>query len=702
MRVLWVIKGLGPGGAENLLVATAAAHSVDSLHIECAFVTPEKDHLVARLEQAGVRTHCLSPAGLGVPWPLRLAKLVRSGDWDVVHVHSPLPGSVARLAVRSIRRESRPRLVATEHNGWATHRRLTRALNRFTNRWDGTVFTVSDEVRASVRQRNSQSVVTLLHGIDTAATAGIGGHRDEVRAELGLSSNEFVVGTVANFRRQKDYPNLLGAARHLADRSVPVRFVAVGQGPLEHEVRALSTSLDLDGRVVFTGFREDAVRVMSACDAFVLASQWEGLPVALMEASALGLPIVATDVGGVSEVMHDDVDALLVPPRSSARLAEAIERLVNDPPLRARLSAAALARAPEFDIGRTVAELEASYVSRKRLSAQAVATPAPSKMPRSSQGEELEVRPATQEDRADILSLLRRSLGGDGDDPRFADLFSWKHDTNPFGRSPMWVATDAGKVVAFRTLMRWEFVRGGEVLRTVRAVDTATDPEYQGRGLFRMLTLRALDEMRTDGVDFVFNTPNSQSRPGYMKMGWREIGRLPAAVRFIGPSGAFRAVRSKVPADRWSQDLTVGVPFDEWAGGSGVAGRWPAARHVRELTTKMDTDFLRWRFGVPFLKYRVVDDGRSAIVVRARQRGTALELAVVASFGDRKGPDHLAARAARQAGADYAIRLGHARAAAGFVPLPQGGPILTWRSVNDAGVPPLSNWNLSLGDIELF
>lgn len=266
----------------------------------------------------------------------------------------------------------------------------------------------------------------------------------------------------------------------------------------------------------------------------------------------------------------------------------------------------------------------------------------------------------------------------------------------------MWVATDACRIVAFRTFMRWEFVRGGHLLRAVRAVDTATDPDYQGRGLFRSLTLQGLEQMRDEGIDFVFNTPNSQSRPGYLKMGWREVGHLPAALRFTGAGGVLRSLRSRVPAERWSQDLTVGVPFMEWLGGRGVNGRWPEPRDVREIRTRLDDDFLAWRFGTPLLGYRTVDDGETAAVVRARRRGKALELAVVAGFGDAKAVDRLAARTARKAGADYAIRIGQPRPTAGFAPLPHGGPVLTWRAVNDAGMPPLSNWGLTLGDVELF
>jgi glycosyltransferase involved in cell wall biosynthesis/predicted N-acetyltransferase YhbS len=719
-RVLWVIKGLGPGGAETLLVAAARAHDLDRFDIECAYVLPWKDHLASSLERAGVRANCLSTRRRDLRWPFRLWQLVRSGEWAVVHVHSPLPGSVARLAVRTISASRRPTVLTTEHNRWDTHRLPTRVLNRFTSRWDVATLAVSDEVRQSIHGSATHHIQTVRHGIDVAATATMLAHRDAVRAEFGLSPDDIVVGTVANFRAQKDYPNLLNAARALADRQDHVRFVAIGQGPQEAQIRARCTELGLDDRFTLTGFRSDAVRVMAGFDIFVLASQWEGLPVAMMEAMALGLPIVATNVGGVAEELTNDIDALLVPPGEPAALAEALERVATYPDLRRQLARAAQARSPEFDVARTIEIVEATYcrlaeggdesTSRRPPSAEPPipptnqsAAPRKSSSSRSAQARSrsTQIRPATQADRAAILELLDSTLGGDGDQ-RYAALFAWKHDENPFGPSPMWVATEDDRVVAFRTFMRWEFERGGVLLRAVRAVDTATHPAHQGQGLFTALTMHGLDEMRADGVDFVFNTPNTSSRPGYLKMGWREIGCLPTAVHFVGARGAIRSARARVPADRWSKEISLGEPFGSWLAGTGPAGRTAKPTDVRQLHTRLGNDYLAWRFGTPLLGYRVVDDGDSAIVVRARRRGSATELAVVAMFGDLGAADRLATAAAKAVGADYAIRLGHAHPAAGFIPLPRAGPMLTWRALADAGEPPLPNWALTLGDIELF
>jgi glycosyltransferase involved in cell wall biosynthesis/GNAT superfamily N-acetyltransferase len=692
-----VIKGLGPGGAERLLCAAARAHDHERFHIECAFVLPWKDHLAEELERAGVKTHCMSRKRTDRRWPLRLAELVRDGEWDIVHVHSPLPGSVARLATRTMRRTDRPSLVSTEHNRWATHRGPTRWLNGFTSRWDDVSFAVTDEVRESMSGPVTKRVETLQHGIDVESTAKASADRDAVRAELGIGLDEIVVGTVANFRPQKDYPNLLQAARLLADRQVPVRFVAVGQGPQEAEIRKLHDDLSLGDRVILTGFRDDAVRVMGACDVFTLASQWEGLPVALMEALALGLPVVATNVGGVAEEMHDGIDALLVPADDSTALADALERVVTDHGLRQQLGAASFARASDFDVHRAVDRIEAAYAELAPAAAaeRAVTEPPPARRPLPKG---LEIREATPDDRPAIIELCRASLGW-CDDPRFEQLFSWKHDQNAFGPSYMWVATDGGRIVGLRAFMRWDFLRGGEVLHAVRAVDTATHPDYQGKGLFTAMTMHGLDVIEDDGIDFVFNTPNEKSRPGYLKMGWEEVGRLPVAIRVAGPKAAVRVIRSRVASSHWPIEVSLGVPVADVIDDIAPI---PYTLDPTTLSTNATSQFRRWRYGADFLGYRAVAKDGGHLICRVRDRGDARELVMLDSPGlDIEAADRSAVGLLAQSGLDHALRLGSPNARNRFVPAP-GGPVVTWRSVCAQAMPSLANWRLGMGDVELF
>jgi glycosyltransferase involved in cell wall biosynthesis len=363
-RILWVVKGLGPGGAERLLVAAAGAHDREAFDFELAYLLPWKDHLVGELRGFGVRCTCLEVNNeRDLRWAERLRALLIERPVDVVHMHSPYAASVARVVVRTLPRATRPALMSTEHNPWSTFKPVTRYANALTAPLDDIVFAVSKETRDSMWARTRERAQVLVHGIDVAAVEKLRTERDDVRRELRVDAATPLVGTVANYHPKKDWPNLLHAARLLNDRGVDVRFCAVGQGPLEDEVTALHRELDLDGIVALTGYRPDAVRLMAGCDVFALGSRWEGLPVALMEACALGLPIVATRVGGIPEAFHDGVDAVLVPPASPGALADAIERVISDQTLRARLRASASALATKFDIARAVGSIEAAYRS---------------------------------------------------------------------------------------------------------------------------------------------------------------------------------------------------------------------------------------------------------------------------------------------------------------------------------------------------
>ena len=173
-------------------------------------------------------------------------------------------------------------------------------------------------------------------------------------------------GTVANFRREKAYEVLLEAARRALDADPSLRFVAVGQGPLEDEMRALHDRLVLGERVQLLGYREDAVRVMSAFDAFTLSSRHEGLPVSLMEALSLGLPAVATAAGALPSVITNGVEGVIVPIDDPAALAAAYVEMARDRTRRETMAEAAGKKANDFDITVATARLEAVYAELAR------------------------------------------------------------------------------------------------------------------------------------------------------------------------------------------------------------------------------------------------------------------------------------------------------------------------------------------------
>lgn len=307
-------------------------------------------------------------------------------------------------------------------------------------------------------------------------------------------------------------------------------------------------------------------------------------------------------------------------------------------------------------------------------------------------GDELEVAPLDVASHIEaVVALGARSLQWAGDE-RDRAFVHWKHVENPFGASPAWGAWEGERLVAFRTLLQWRLGRDGQELRVVRAVDTATDPDHQGRGLFRRLTTQAVEELTTDGVDAVFNTPNDQSRPGYMKMGWVELGRPTLLVQPSSPTTLARMLRARVPAALWSEPVTYGEPAVD------VADQMRPAE-IERWATPRTTEHLAWRYGFGPLQYRAIEVNGGHAVFRVRRRGPLREVAIVDWLSAE--PDPAAVFRLVRACGDYAVAIGLG-ARHGFVPVPRQGPTVTWRTVANPVVPAFGDVGFVLGDLELF
>jgi GNAT superfamily N-acetyltransferase len=335
----------------------------------------------------------------------------------------------------------------------------------------------------------------------------------------------------------------------------------------------------------------------------------------------------------------------------------------------------------------------------------------------------LTVRPYEDRDEAEVLELLGASLGGGPAGRRPVEFFRWKHLENPFGRSFMLVAEDAGRLVGLRAFLRWRFEHEGGVVTAARAVDTATHPDHQGRGIFTRLTLAALDALRGD-VDVIFNTPNDKSLPGYLKMGWRVLGVVPVQIGVRRPIRFARGLRSI--GDRSESDARIEVSAvtaaealeDGEAAASLLRGHQAGSGR---LSTPRDVGFLRWRYGsAPLLDYRavrIVGEGRlrGIALFRARMRGRLRE-ASVADVVVAPGDVRTAARLLREIG--RASRVDHvtcsfaagsdpARAAlrSGFLPSRRVATVVVNDLRPEPGAPDpqrLETWRFTLGDLEVF
>jgi GNAT superfamily N-acetyltransferase len=330
---------------------------------------------------------------------------------------------------------------------------------------------------------------------------------------------------------------------------------------------------------------------------------------------------------------------------------------------------------------------------------------------------QVEMRPYRDEDSAEVLALLQTSLGGGPGGSRTPEFFAWKHLENPFGRSFMLVAESEGRVVGLRAFMRWTFTAGGREYKAVRAVDTATHPDYQGRGIFSQLTKRALDDLRSE-AQFVFNTPNDKSKPGYLKMGWRVAGDLPIAIKVRRPlrfARGARNLRESTSSPRPAPEVNAPRASEALASVTDLEGLLAAARGpVHRLSTAHSADTLAWRYArSPQLDYRIVGGNEGLAILRVRPRGPLWEATVaevLVPHGDAAEARSLLKAAARSADVDHMTCLLPPGSAAlkgarrtGFLRSPTG-MTLTANPLQPSSPNPLDmdSWALSLGDVEVF
>jgi GNAT superfamily N-acetyltransferase len=258
---------------------------------------------------------------------------------------------------------------------------------------------------------------------------------------------------------------------------------------------------------------------------------------------------------------------------------------------------------------------------------------------------EITVREATPDDVDEILVVLKAALGETPLLKRTRAQWSWKHERNPFGRSIVLVATSGGRIAGVRALMRWHLTTIDQVtLSCLRPVDTATHPDFERQGIFRRLTMDALDLARAEGVHLVFNTPNSRSGAGYLSMGWEQVGAIGVLVR---PRLGREVPRPGIEAPTLSDVVPSSMPFQPIDS---------IDRPPRGLRTRRTADYQRWRFGShPTVRYGMLGTQSGAAVVRAGVRGPRVELVLSDLLG------HAGSREVRRA-----AKSNRARYMAGF------------------------------------
>lgn len=361
LRVMHVVLSLDLGGLERLVIdLVREGRTFGQLASVVCLERPGL--LAAELEALRVPAFCVEkPPGLRPEIFRRLRKLFRLLQPDVVHTHQI--GALC-YAGRAARKAGVPVVVHTEHGKNYASRRRTRWLGRLAGRYAQRFFCVSRDIAEELRACRivpKTKIAVAPNGIDIGRfrnpAAGI-----ETRRELGIPPSAPVIGAIGRLTEIKRHDLLIRAFARLKLRSTDARLMLVGDGPERSELGQLAAELAPPGCVHFVGYQSTPERFLQAMDVLAMSSRSEGMPLAVLEAWAAGVPVVASRVGGIPELIADERTGLLTEFGDIEGLADALERLLSDRALAERIRSAAGNRVEtQYSLGQMAANYQREY-----------------------------------------------------------------------------------------------------------------------------------------------------------------------------------------------------------------------------------------------------------------------------------------------------------------------------------------------------
>lgn len=363
LHVTYLTRGLTERGYETTLVAGDVGRGEESM----AFVAEQAGVEVLRLPGL---SRDLSPARDAVAaW--RLARIIRRLEPDIVHTHTAKAGAIGRAATLLAVSGRRPVVVHTFHGhvlrgyfgraGALLFRVIEMVLARATDRLIAVSPEVRDELVAlGVAPRRKFSVVRL--GIELEPRVAFDGDTTEVRRRHAIPASKFVVGWFGRITAVKRTEDLVTMLTGLRERGIDAMLLIVGDGDDRGRLEARAHDLGIARSCLFLGYQEDVAPWYAVCDAVILTSAHEGTPVTIIEALAAGRPVVATRVGGISDVVDEGETGFLVREGDTHAMAERLEILARDPERRAAMGREGRARMLErYAVERLVADVDALY-----------------------------------------------------------------------------------------------------------------------------------------------------------------------------------------------------------------------------------------------------------------------------------------------------------------------------------------------------
>ncbi len=365
-KVLWLIKGLNAGGAEKLLSMSLPYLDRDTYDYQVTYLFKNMNNLVPEFTRQGIPVSCLNmERAYDFRVIFKLSRLLREQEIDILHTHLPYSGVMGRLAAILAGVKV---IISTEHGLSESYHPITRFLNILTLPLSHSIIAVSQATARSLLRYKiirQKKVRVIYNAIDLTDPKFFQTDPESIKKSLGINGHSLVVGTVANIRPEKGHQYLIEAAALVLKRRPEVTFVIVGRentsGDL-YRLEELAKRLGIRDKIIFTGYRQDALQIMNIFDVFVLPSIWEAFAIVLLEAMNLGKPIVATNVGGIPEAVNEAVNGFLVAPRQPNQLASRILDLLNNSALRNQMGEAGREKIRDrFNIEHVVKEVEQVY-----------------------------------------------------------------------------------------------------------------------------------------------------------------------------------------------------------------------------------------------------------------------------------------------------------------------------------------------------
>lgn len=360
IRVLHIIDHLGLGGAQTAVLDMLRNRDRAAFDVEVA-VMHGQGPFVSALEDAGVKVHSLSASKWPPAYVPAFLRLIREGRYDVLHFHLQasnwLAKSLAAVADTPVR-------ISHDHtSGDIKFRGLASLIpDGLTHLFSTRVIAVSDGVRDFLTRWEAvpfEKVVVIANGVDDSAFRPASAEeRRAARERFGIPEEAFVAGAMGRLAYEKNF----SALPELASRNPAAIFVLAGAGPEEQLLKSAAKRLGVSDRMLFLGSVSDRPGFYQALDAFLLPSLHEGLPMALLEAMASGVPLLASRLEGIQAAVREDEEGLLARAGDLDELSAKLRRLESEPVLRRKLADAARTKVLEsYSASRTARRVEAIY-----------------------------------------------------------------------------------------------------------------------------------------------------------------------------------------------------------------------------------------------------------------------------------------------------------------------------------------------------